>query len=229
MIDYWRHHWYYIGGILFVILTFLFIFGLLPLSPLQVILLASFMAMLVHQFEEYAWPGGFPSMANIALSGERTVPGRYPFNANQCFISNVFLTYAFYLVAVFFPDVIWLGLAQVMLGMLQILAHGIAANIKLKGFYNPGLGATVFLQWPIGIVYIAYVAQAGLAGPLTYVLGFLGAIAAALILFGIPVMTMKNRDTKYPFHEDEMYGFAEKKIRKMLESQDAGRLAKLFK
>lgn len=40
---------------------------------------------------------------------------------------------------------------------------------------------------------------------------------------------MKNRATTYPFNEDEMYGFAEKKIRTMLESKDTGRLAKLFK
>ena len=229
MIEYWRHHWYYIGAILFVALTFLLVFGLLPLSHVQVILLASFMAMLVHQFEEYAWPGGFPSMANIALSGEREAPDRYPFNANQCFISNVFLTYAFYLSAVLFPDVIWLGLAQVMLGMLQILAHGLAANIKLKSFYNPGLGATVFLQWPIGIAYIAYVSQAGLATPLTYMLGFIGAIAAALALFGIPVMTMRNRGTNYPFYEREMYGFAEEEIRGMLEHEDDGPLARFLK
>jgi len=34
------------------------------------------MAMLMHQFEEYALPGGFPSITNIAVMGEKKVPER---------------------------------------------------------------------------------------------------------------------------------------------------------
>ena len=215
MIDFCRHNWYHLGAILFAALAFFLLLGPDVLSETQVILMCSFMAMLVHQCEEYSWPGGFPSMANVALFRDKGIADRYPFNANQCWISNVFLTYAFYLIAVFFPDVIWLGLAQVMLGMLQIIAHGVVANVKLKSFYNPGLGATVLLQWPIGIIYITRVASLGLAGPSTYVLGILGAFAAAMVLFGFPILIMRNRDTTYPFHPDEVYGFAEDKIRKM--------------
>ena len=177
--------------------------------------MCSFMAMLVHQFEEYGWPGGFPSMANVAMFRDKGIADRYPFNANQCFISNVYLTYAFYLIAVFFPDLIWLGLAQVMLGMLQIIAHGIIANIKMKSFYNPGLGATVLLQWPIGIIYIMHINALGAVDPLMYVFGVLGAIAAALVLFGFPVLFMRNRDTAYPFYPEEVYGFGEAKIKRM--------------
>jgi len=63
---------------------------------------------------------------------------------------------------------------------------------------------------------IHYVAVNGLvAGAGTYVIGLLGAIAGACILFLIPIVTMRNRETKYPFYEDEMYGFAEKKIKAM--------------
>ena len=119
MIDFCRHNWYHLGAILFAALAFFLLLGPDVLSETQVILMCSFMAMLVHQCEEYSWPGGFPSMANVALFRDKGIADRYPFNANQCWISNVFLTYAFYLIAVFFPDVIWLGLAQVMLGMLS--------------------------------------------------------------------------------------------------------------
>ena len=217
MTNYLRHNWYHVGGIIFAALSFFYIFWGDSLTQIQTILLASFMAMLIHQCEEYAWPGGFPSMANIAMCKEKQVPDRYPFNANQCWISNTFLTYAFYIIPIFLPNIIWLGLAQIMLGMLQILAHGIMMNIRLKSFYNPGLGATVFLQWPIGIYYIYYVAAHGLsAGAGTYVLGLLGAIAGGCILFLIPILVMRNRETKYPFNENEMYGFAETKIKSML-------------
>ena len=67
MTNYLRLHWYYLGGILFAALSFFCIFWSDAMSHVQLILLASFMAMLIHQCEEYAWPGGFPSMANIVM------------------------------------------------------------------------------------------------------------------------------------------------------------------
>jgi hypothetical protein len=187
-------------------------------SRIQVILIFSFMAMLVHQFEEYAFPGGFPGITNIVMMGEKKVPDRYPLNANQCWISNVFLTYPFYIVPVFFPNLIWLGLAQVMLGMLQIIAHGIIENMRLKSLYNPGLGATVFLQLPLGIYFIWYVATNHLASTGTYILGFVGAIIALVLLFLLPIRLMASRESKYPFAEAEMYGFAKEKVVKIRNS-----------
>ena len=218
MIKWYRRHWYYIGGILFVLLAFAMGFWGSMFSRIQVILIFSFMAMLVHQFEEYAWPGGFPSIANIVSFGEREAPDRYPLNANQCWISNVFLTYTFYIVAVFLPHVIWLGLAQVIAGMLQVPAHGIVENIKLRSPYNPGLGATIFLQLPIGIYYIWYVAANNLASAWTYVIGVSGAIVALGLVFLLPIRVLRSRDSKYPFAEEEMFGFAEEKVKKIMNS-----------
>lgn len=216
MIKIWRKNWYWFGGILFVALSFFM--GLLGsnFSRIQVILIYSFMAMLIHQFEEYAFPGGFPGITNIVVSGEKKAPERYPFNANQCWISNVFLTYTFYIVPVFFPNVIWLGLAQVIAGMLQLFTHGIMINARLKSPYNPGLGATVFLQLPIGIYYIWYVSTNNLANGWIYVFGIIGAFVALGILFLLPTRLMRSRESEYPFAEEEMYGFAKEKVIKMM-------------
>ena len=217
--NFWRRNWYYIGGVLFVALSFFMGFWGNLFSRIQVILMYSFMAMLVHQFEEYALPGGFPSITNIAMFGEKKAPDRYPLNANQCWISNAFLTYPFYIAPVFLPNVIWLGLAQVMLGMIQVFAHGIAVNVRLKSPYNPGLAATVFLQLPLGIYYIWFVATNNLASTATYVIGFIGAIIAMIVLFLLPIRLLAtNRASKYPFAEAEMYGFAKEKIEKIRNS-----------
>jgi hypothetical protein len=97
--NFYRHHWYYVGGVLFVALAYFMGFWGNNVSRIQVILIYSFMAMLVHQVEEYAIPGGFPAISNIATFGETKVPDRYPLSANQCLNSNVFLTYPFYLAA----------------------------------------------------------------------------------------------------------------------------------
>ena len=50
----------------------------------------------------------------------------------------------------FFPTVIWLGLAPVLFGILQFVIHGIVTNAKLRSLYNPGSAAVVLGHIPIG-------------------------------------------------------------------------------
>ena len=216
--EFYRHHWYYAGGIIFVALAFFMGFWGSIFSQIQVILIYSFMALLVHQFEEYACPGGFPAIFNVAMLGEKNFPERYPLNTNQCLITNVFLAYPFYIAAVIFPNLIWLGVAQILFGMLQIIIHGIIINIKLKGIYNPGLAAVVFLHWPIGIYYFWFVVTHGLSSTVTFVFGFIAAVVAAIITIALPMLLLKNKESQYPFTEAEMNGFAKEKIEKIRRS-----------
>ena len=213
--QYYRHHWYYTGAILFVALAYLTGFWGSSLEPIPVILIYSFMALLVHQCEEYAHPGGFPAIFNIAVLGEKEVPERYPLNANQALVINVFLAYPFYVSAIFLPGVIWLGLAQVLFGMFQIILHGIVINLRLKSLYNPGLASVVFLHIPIGIYYIWYVTTNGLASRSDFVIGLLVTIFAALVIIFLPLRFMASKDSKYPFLEREMGGFAKEKVAKI--------------
>jgi len=149
------------------------------------------MAMLVHQFEEYATPGGFPGVGNIGMFGERKAPERYPLNANQVLISNVLLTYPFYIIPIFFPDLIWLGLIQVGQGMFQITNHGIVTNLKMKTLYNPGLGTCILLQWPVGIYYIWFVNSHHLASTADYIIGFVGAGLSLVLLWFGPIRVFR--------------------------------------
>ncbi|MEA4969808.1 MAG: HXXEE domain-containing protein [Candidatus Pelethousia sp.] len=221
MVKIWRRDWYYIGGIIFVILAFFMGFwGSEHLERIQVILIFSWMAMLVHQFEEYGWPGGFPSISNFIGLGERKDFDRYPINANQSWISNVFLCYAFYIAPIFFPNLIWLGASQVIAGVLQLFGHGIAMNVRLKSLYNPGLGATVFLQTPLAIYYFWYVAtyMPDKTGQLW--IGLPGAIVGLMLSFIIPILLTKNRNSPYPFAPEEMYGYAKEKVIARLQDSD---------
>ena len=109
------------------------------LDYVQVLLIFSWMGMLVHQFEEYAWPGGFPLISNMIVFNEIERPDRYILNQRQCFVSNVVLCYLCYIVPIFFPQLIWLAAAQIFQGLWQIPAHGIVLNMRLKSKYNPGL------------------------------------------------------------------------------------------
>ena len=216
--EFYRHHWYYAGGIIFVALAFFMGFWGGLFSPVRVILIFSFMALLIHQFEEYACPGGFPAIFNIAVFGEKQVPERYPVNANQGLITNVFLGYVFYIAAVVFPNLIWLGVAQILFGMLQLVIHGVIINIKLKSVYNPGLAAVVFLHWPIGIYYFWYIAANKLVTTGDVVIGAIATVVAALVIIILPMRLLGSRESKYPFSEAEMGGFAKQKVERIRRS-----------
>ncbi|BDZ31993.1 HXXEE domain-containing protein [Lactiplantibacillus brownii] len=209
---FYRQNWFFIGGILFVVLAYFTGFFGDHLSHIQLILTYSYMAMLVHQFEEYGLPGGFPSIFNIAVNGEKNVPERYPLNANQVMINNVFMAYPFYILAILFPGAIWYGLIQVGQGMVQIVNHGFYNNFKLKSFYNPGEASVVLLHWPLGIYYIWYVVSNQLATPTDLIVGFIGAWASVFILWLGPVNLLKNKQSKYPFSQNEFYGYAKAKL-----------------
>ena len=215
---FYRNNWYYFGGILFVILSFVMGFWGHNVSHIQTILIFSFMALLVHQFEEYALPGGFPAIFNTAVLGEKKVPERYSLNANQCLITNVFLAYPFYIAAILWPNMIWLGIAQVLFGMFQLIVHGIVINLMLKSLYNPSLAAVVFLHWPIGIYYIWYVTTNNLASTGDFVNGFIVTIIAAIVTVVLPLRLLTSKESKYPFSEAEMGGFAKQKVEKIRNS-----------
>ncbi|MEZ4519645.1 MAG: HXXEE domain-containing protein [Chloroflexota bacterium] len=200
-------NWYYIGGILFVALSFIVGFFGEVFNPLSRILTLSFMALLVHQFEEYALPGGFPAVFNIAWMGEKEYADRYPLNRQSSFIVNVVGGYPFYILAILFPNLIWLGLAQVLFGMLQFVIHGIVINMKMKSWYNPGLASVVFLHWPIGIYYIWYVYAHDLIQPWYWLAGIGLALLAAMVLILLPIQLLKDENSEYAFSAEEMARF----------------------
>ncbi len=134
-------------------------------------------------------------------------PDRYPLNSEQAFIVNVALAYPFYIVAILLPGVIWLGLAQVLFGMFQIIVHGIVFNVKMRSWYNPGLATVVFLHFPIGIYYIWYVATNALATTGDYIGGILATVVAALLIVAMPLRFLADKDSTHPFSEAEMRRF----------------------
>jgi hypothetical protein len=211
---YYRNHWYHFGGALFALLAIGVGLWGGGMPEIQRILLVSFMALLAHQFEEYALPGGFPAAYNMALCGERGRPDRYPLNTLTSLVVNVPLGYAFYLAAVLLPGVIWLGLAQVLFGMAQIGVHGVLINRKLRRPYNPGMASVLLLHYPIGITYICYVTSRSLARPVDFLIAVLATALAGLLIVALPIRALKNRDSKNPFSPEEMQRFCvEDKLR----------------
>lgn len=202
-----RRHWYNFG-IVVAILTGLYLgFAWTEISVLQRLLILNFIAILIHQFEEYSWPGGEPAITNIVMRNGGDIPDRYPLNQFSAMLTNVLVTYIVYLIPIFLPNIIWLGLMPILFGIFQIAAHGIVTNIKMKSIYNPGLGAVLFLHFPIGFYYIHYITQNGLASWLDWIFAV---VYLLFLILAISIGTYKllpNKNTKYVFDAVEMERF----------------------
>jgi hypothetical protein len=203
-----RKNWYTIGGGLFIVLAIVLAIFWNDMSVLRKLMGISFMALLVHQFEEYGWPGGFPAVMNIAWQPGEGRPDRFPLNRNTSLFVNVFIAYPFYILPILFPALTWLGLAQVFFGMAQFGVHGILINKKMHSLYNPGLFAVVFLHWPIGIYYIWYVVVNGLVQWWMWPVALVSVGAVAFLGVNMPVNHwFKDQNSPYPFSEKEMARF----------------------
>jgi hypothetical protein len=213
---FFRRHWYEIGGIIAIGAIAYLVFAWNQMDIIDRLLLMSFIAILAHQYEEYGFPGGEPAIMNMALQNS-DLPDRYPLNQNSALITNVLVAYTVYLLPVFLPHVIWLGLAPMLMGFAQFAVHGIMTNRKLKSIYNPGLGAVVFLHFPIGIYYIYYVVSNGLVHGTDWILSLIYlAFIAGVIVNGLTYKVLANRNSKYPFDQAEMERFhVKEKLEKM--------------
>jgi hypothetical protein len=197
-----RRHWYSLGLAVAGASALWTCFG--ALTTVQLILLLNFIVLLLHQFEEYAWPGGEPWIINEVMNPKGNRPDRYPLNQNNAFVINVPLAYSFYLVPVFFPGAVWVGLAPLLFGFSQFAAHGIANNRKLKSLYNPGLAAVVLGHVPLGIWYLREVHTT--AWDWLFAIGYMAIfIVVGMLKVGYGILADAN--SVYPFAAGEMERF----------------------
>ncbi|HEB2280808.1 TPA: HXXEE domain-containing protein [Staphylococcus aureus] len=196
--------WYNIGMVVAVLTIIYTIFTWGNHHILQNLLLLNFAALLIHQFEEYRLPGGEPAIINIAFRNS-DIPDRYPLNQFSAMFVNTFYAYICYLIPVFFPNLIWLGLMPMLFGITQVFAHGIVANKILSTIYNPGLAACVLLHLPIGAYYIYYISVHNLISGWDWLIAIVYMVAAAwFLLIKITYDILPDRNTKYPFDAEEI-------------------------
>lgn len=204
MLDFFRHHWYDLGVLSFILSVRYYHLNRQNLTLCQKLLLANFMAVLIHQLEEYRLPGGFPAAMNIGVHSS-TRPDRFPLSSNSSFFTNVVATYGFYLPPIFFPDAVWCGLAPILFGFGQFFIHGININMKMGSLYNPGLASVILLHIPIGYYYIRHLTENGKLTAQQWALGVAyGALFWYLMLIKSTFGWLVDYDSPYPFYEAEM-------------------------
>ena len=146
--------WYEVGGVLSLgalVFTFLEVrsngFGVGSL------LWFNFFALLIHQFEEYGYPGYFPGYLNRIVFGSYQGLS-FPLNSISSWIINVILGWGVYLLAALYgsSNAVW-AIPAMMISFSNILAH-IAFSLKGRRLYNPGLISSLFLFTPTVVAYI---------------------------------------------------------------------------
>jgi hypothetical protein len=201
-----RMHWYRLGLIPGVAVLLWLAAEWSSMGLLQKLLAANFIVIMLHQFEEYAWPGGFPWICNqVLMPKPEGRPDRYVLNQNNAMFINI-AAWPFYLIPALFPAVIGLGIGQMLFGLVgQVVVHGLVINHKLKTWYNPGLAAVMLGHVPIGIWYLIEVVGQGMAQWWDWVLAiiYMGAFMGIVMqVFGFRVLADPN--SPYPFASEEM-------------------------
>ena len=111
------------------------------LSNLRALSMMNFIALLAHQYEEYEDPGYFPGQFNRGIF-KSDQPRNYPLNLPVLHRAD------------HLPEVAWLGLPPVLVGMSQSVGHGVIFPRIAKARYSPGFLASILLHVPIGLTYI---------------------------------------------------------------------------
>jgi hypothetical protein len=192
-----RQHWFDIGlGLAFAVGVYVF---LTPLSPVSLVLWINLIALFMHQFEEYRYPGYFPGMMNLVMFASPQ-PDRYPLNSNTALIVNVIIGWSLYaLAAVFGEKVVWLGIAIMLVSVGNFIAHTFLFNLKGKTFYNPGLITADMLFLPIALYFFYLLARDNSATFLDWLLGI--GLGIALNYVGVLKLIdwLKDEQTIYIF------------------------------
>ena len=184
------------------------------LSLLQRLALLNFAVINFHFFEEFGFPGGFPAFANTLFACKHSpAPDRYPLNQLSACLTNWGTAIVLYFPPIFFPDVIWFGLAPILFGgVAQLIMHGLYNNLLLKRCYNAGLISTLFGHFPIAIVYINYIVMNDMATIWDWIIGIaIMVIWYVVIVRGIFLKGFGDINSPYPFEKVEMERFKRSK------------------
>jgi hypothetical protein len=165
----------------------------------RLLLTASLVTLLLHQTEEYVWPGGFPRMVNRVMFGSDR-PDRFPLNQRTAWIINVALGWSLYAlaaaVAMLAP---WLAIATLVVSGGNVLAHTVLFNVRGRTLYNPGLATCWLLFVPLIVWFAVLAARDDLVGPVDVAVGVLLGMAVNYLGVVRLITVLGDRDTAYPF------------------------------
>lgn len=186
MLSYLYKNWACICLILAIYVSFVLWSSLSSIGWLVFLIWLQFPVYLLHEFEEHAYPGHFQEVFNKEIFG---VMGRsFPLNPCNIFWINILGVWILFPLFAYLGQNVDLkyGLFLPIFGMFNATTHIILFLVKRR--YNPGLGASLFLNYPTGIYTLLIASSLGVLEWSTILFGLLLAflihIAIAVYVVG---------------------------------------------
>ena len=121
-------------------------------SSIEALVWIHVVLLLVHQYEEYVYPGGFKEYFNQHIVNNIPVMST-PLNDKGIFIVNVVLAWTAYFASAIYGN----RLPLLIIGLLGVtILNGVLHTIVfiIKREYNPGLFSGMFLFIPFGVYFL---------------------------------------------------------------------------
>ena len=166
--------------------------------------------IVLHMFEEERLPGGFGYMYNVVLRRESIAPDRYPMSPFIVMVVDVTVFFVLFTPALFFPNIVWLGVAPMILAIMELLMHGgiglFIQRRKGMSIYNPGF-ATALLLAGIGVSYVAVITCHNLIQGIEWLWAFLYWFGSLVVGLLLPEFGLKSRSTPWAFDGKHLLGY----------------------
>lgn len=177
-------HWSNVGGLIaLAIITTILLSGQ-ALSSIQSLTWIHFALLLLHQFEEYSFPGNFKEFYNTNIWNKNPIT-KFPLNDKGILLVNVILAWTAYLIAAIYGEkLLWMTIGLTGVTIVNGISHTLML-LKLKK-YNPGLITGLLMFIPFGLYLLDRIKDLGIADQSTWLIGlFLSIMGTASIPLSI--------------------------------------------
>lgn len=197
-------NWYNISALLSGILVLALCLG--DWDAQQKLTLGGTAIILLHFFEEFAFPGGFPWVGlHVEKGTDNTDAQSWELNNLNSLFGNWWYAVVVYLAAFFLPDISFLTLAVAIFAFVEVVMHLFIFNGALRTWYNPGLLTALFGLMPLSIWYFAQINAAITFTPIDIVLAIAWIALNYWIAFRSPLY-------KWMGKKSNLYGFSEEEV-----------------
>lgn len=191
--------WQLIGALTFpVLFTFLFIVYLTTpgLNMFQWLLWLHLPIIMLHECEEYIFPGGFKDFFNRkTIFSPTPLKEEIPVSEPYILFVNPILVWPWAILGAVFYTFPWIGISLVFF-MLAInnVQHIVIFQFRQRG-YNPGLFTTMFVLMPYCTLVLWYVLVHPVMTTTDWILAFAVAAGVFLTLMSTTMMRRKHAAT----------------------------------
>jgi Protein of unknown function with HXXEE motif len=178
-----------------VLFTFLFIqYGTNPgLNMYQWLLWLHLPIIMIHEFEEYIFPGGFKNFFNTStIFSPHELQDETPVSEAYIFFVNPVLIWPWAIIGAVFYTLPWIGFSLIIFQfVINNVQHAVLFQLKRKG-YNPGLFTTLFVLIPYCTLVTWYVIANNTLTTPDWIFSFLVCAGVVVTLMAITLTRIKH-------------------------------------